>query len=81
MNRVTGKPTICFLNRSDRSWSISPQKMARSWKFWIFKVEDLYYSRNRYEKKGTDQLHGYCEADLRLCFQLQIVGFLTTQLE
>ena len=27
--------------------------------------------------KGADQLHSYCEADLRLCFRLymQIVGF------
>ena len=22
------------------------------------------------ENKGADQLHGYCEADLRLCFRI-----------
>ena len=26
----------------------------------------MYYSCS--EKKGADQLHGHCEADLRLCF-------------
>ena len=35
------------------------------------------YSENKY----ADQLHGYREADLRLCFSpTQIVGFLMKQL-
>ena len=29
---------------------------------------ELYYSSS--ENKGADQLHSYCEADLRLCFRL-----------
>ena len=28
----------------------------------------MYYPRS--ENKGADQLRGYCEADLRLCFRL-----------
>ena len=28
----------------------------------------MYYTCN--ENKGADQLRGYCEADLRLCFRL-----------
>ena len=28
----------------------------------------MYYPNS--ENKGTDQLHSYCEADLRLCFRL-----------
>ena len=36
--------------------------------------EELYYPSS--ENKGADQLRGYREADLRLCFRhLQIVGF------
>ena len=32
------------------------------------------------ENKVTDQLHGYCAADLRLCFlHLQNAGFLMTR--
>ena len=37
-------------------------------KFWIKKVEKLYYLYR--ENKGADQLRGYCEADLRLCFRI-----------
>ena len=40
--------------------------MARSWKFRIKEVEGLYYLCS--ENKGADQLRGYREADLRLCF-------------
>ena len=31
-------------------------------------MEGLYYLCS--ENKGTDQLRGYCEADLRLCFRI-----------
>ena len=34
--------------------------MARGWKFWIWKVEELYYLCG--ENKGTDQL-GFTYAD------------------
>ena len=56
-----------FPNRSDINRSIQAQKMARDWKFWIYKVEELYYPCS--ENKGADQLRGYREADLRLCFR------------
>ena len=50
-----------FPNRSDTN-------QARSLKFRIYKVEELYYPCS--ENKGADQLRSYCEADLRLCFRL-----------
>ena len=57
-----------FPNKSDTNRPVPAQKQARSLKFWIYKVEELYYPNS--EKKGTDQLRGYREADLRLCFRL-----------
>ena len=63
------KPTMWFSNRSDTNWPVQSQKMARGWKFWIYsKEEELYYLCS--ENKGADQLRGYREADLRLCFRL-----------
>ena len=44
------------------------QKQARSLKFWSSVEEKLYYPSS--ENKGADQLRGYREADLRLCFRL-----------
>ena len=52
-------------NSSDTNWAVQAQKMARSLKFRILK-EGLYFPSS--ENKGADQLHGYREADLRLCF-------------
>ena len=57
-----------FQNRSNTNQAVQAQKMARYWKFWIKKVEELYYPCS--ENKGADQLRGYREADLRLCFRL-----------
>ena len=57
-----------FQNRSDTNQAVQAQKMARDWKFWIWKVEELYYPCSA--NKGADQLRGYREADLRLCFRL-----------
>ena len=57
-----------FLNRSDTNQAIQLQKQARSSKFWSKVEEELYYLCS--ENKGTDQLRGYREADLRLCFRL-----------
>ena len=34
----------------------------------IKEEEGLYYLSS--ENKGADQLHSYCEADLRLCFRI-----------
>ena len=42
--------------------------MARDLKFRIKEVERLYYLCS--ENKGADQLRGYREADLRLCFRI-----------
>ena len=42
--------------------------MARGLKFWMLVVEGLYYPYS--ENKGADQLRGYREADLRLCFRI-----------
>ena len=35
MNRLVGKPTMWFSNRSDTNLAVQAQKMAREWKFWI----------------------------------------------
>ena len=58
-----------FPNRSDTNQAVQSQKQARSLKFWIYKVEELYYPCS--ENKGANlQLRSYREADLRLCFRL-----------
>ena len=58
--------------------AVQAQKMVRGLKFWIKEVEGLYYLCS--ENKDADQLRGYCEADLRLCFShMQKSGFLTTR--
>ena len=53
---------------SDTNQAVHPQKLARDLKFRIKKVERLYYLCS--ENKGADQLRGYQEADLRLCFRI-----------
>ena len=62
------KPTFWFLTWSDTNQAVQSQKMARDLKFRILKVEGLYYLCS--ENKGADQLLGYREADLRLCFRI-----------
>ena len=62
------KPTKWFPNRSDANVALQAQKMARGWKFGSWKVEELYYPCSK--NKGVDQLRGYREADLRLCFRI-----------
>ena len=57
-----------FPTRFDTNRPVQSQKMAGDGKFWIQKVEELYYLCS--ENKGADQLRGYREADLRLCFCL-----------
>ena len=57
-----------FPNRFNTNRAAQAQKVARGWKFWIQKVEELYYPCS--ENKGSDQLRSNCEADLRLCFRL-----------
>ena len=62
-NRSWGFPT-----RSDTNRSVQPQKVARGLKFRMQVVEGLYYPYS--ENKGADQLRGYREADLCLCFRI-----------
>ena len=50
--------------------AVQPHKMARGLKFRITEVEGLYYLCS--DNKGADQLRGYREADLRLCFRICI---------
>ena len=57
-----------FPNRSDTNRPVQAQIRARSLKFQIEVEEELYYPSS--ENKGADQLRGYREADLRLCFRL-----------
>ena len=62
------KPTFWFPTWSYTNWAVQLQKMARGLKFRIWKVEGLYYLYS--ENKGADQLRGYRELDLRLCFRI-----------
>ena len=62
------KPTFWFPTRSDTNQAGQVQKMARGLIFPIKEVEGLYYPCS--ENKGADQLRGYREADLRLCFRI-----------
>ena len=55
-----------FPTRFDTNRPIQSQKRSRSLKFRIKVEEELYYPSS--ENKGADQLRGYCEADLPLCF-------------
>ena len=43
-----------------------PLNMSRDLKLRIQEEKGLYYLCDK--NKGADQLRGYCEADLRLCF-------------
>ena len=57
-----------FPNRSDTNRPLQLQKQASSLKFWGYVEEELYYPCS--ENKDADQLRGYREADLRLCFRI-----------
>ena len=64
-----------ILTRSDTNQAVQPLEMATGLKFCIQEVEVLYYPSS--ENKGADQLRGnadqlrgYREADLRLCFRI-----------
>ena len=62
------KQTFWFPTWSDTHQAVQLQKIARGLKFRIKKVEGLNYLFS--ENKGADQLCGYREADLRLCFRI-----------
>ena len=55
-------------NRSDTNQAVQSEKRAGSLEFRIKVEEELYYPSS--ENKGADQLRGYREADLRLCFRI-----------
>ena len=79
LSRVIRKPTFWFPTWSDTNQAVQLQKVARGLKFRIKIVEGLYYLCS--ENKGADELRGYREADLRLCFRIcKNVGFLMTRL-
>ena len=62
-----------FPTRSDTNQAAHVQKMVRGLKFWIQKVEGLYYPCS--ENKVSDQFRGYRKADLCLCFRIYIIRF------
>ena len=62
------KLVLGFLTRSDTNRAVQSQKMVRGLESQIYEVEGLYYLCG--ENKGADQLRGYREADLRLCFRM-----------
>ena len=68
LSHLVEKPTMWFPNRSDTNRPVQLQKQARSLKFWSQVEEELYYPSS--ENKCADQLRGYREAYLRLCFRL-----------
>ena len=57
-----------FPNRSDTNQAVQSQKQTGSLKFRIQKEKEVYYPCS--ENKGADQLRGYREADLCLCFRI-----------
>ena len=67
MSLCVRKPTIWVPTRSDTNGAVQLQKKVRSLKFLIYEEEELYYPCS--ENKDADQLRGYREADLRLCFR------------
>ena len=63
------------MNRLDTNQAVQSQDKARSLSFRIKEEEGSYYLCSK--NKGADQLHGYQEADLRLCFRIcKLLGFL-----
>ena len=62
-----GKPTMWFPTRCNKNRPVKSQKQAKGLKFRLYVEEILYYPSSK--NKGADQLHSYCEADLRLCFR------------
>ena len=68
MSLCVRKPTIWVPIRINTNWAVQSQKLVRGLKFWIEKIEDLYYMCNK--NKGADQLRSYCKADMRLCFRI-----------
>ena len=66
MSLVARKPVFGFQTRFHTNQAVQPHNMARDLKFRIKEVEGLYFLCR--ENKDADQIRGYREADLRLCF-------------
>ena len=64
LSSVMRKQTFWYPTWSDTNQAVQPQKMASG----LTLVEELYYLCS--ENKDADQLRGYREADLRLCFRI-----------
>ena len=63
------KRTMWILTRSGTNQAVQLLEMAGGWKFRVSEeVEVLHYPSS--DNKGADQLRGYREADLRLCFRI-----------
>ena len=62
------KPVFGISEKVLHKPAVQQQKMARGLKFRIKEVEGLQYLCNG--NKSADQLRGYREADLRLCFRI-----------
>ena len=62
------KPIIGDSDQADTNRAAQLQKIARGFKFRIKEEEELHYQCS--ENKGADQLCGYREADLHLCFRI-----------
>ena len=73
LSRIMRKPTFWFSTWSDENQAVQSRKTARDLKFRMYEVEGLYYPCS--ENKDADQLRGYREADLCLCFRICNVGF------
>ena len=68
MSRVVRKQTFWFPTWSDTNQAVQLQKIDRGLKLQVKKAGGLYFLCS--ENKGADQLRGYREADLRLCFRI-----------
>ena len=68
MSRVVRKQTFWFPTWSDTNQAVQLQNIDRGLKFRVKKAEGLYFLCSK--NKGADQLPGYSEADLRLCFRI-----------
>ena len=69
-----------FPARSDTNRPVQSQSKLEAENFGFKKKRELYFPSS--ENKGADQLHGYREADLHLCFCImQIVGFTMRRLK
>ena len=57
-----------FTGTLNNNQNKTKRKMVGALKFGILEVEGLHYPYSK--NKGADQLRGYREADLRLCFRM-----------